>query len=189
VNYRSNVSYVLRIRPWSLHALLFVFLAVGISVALRIILAQFGATLFFATHFPAVLIVAIFIGIPGAVLAVALTTVIAWWAYFPPPFEFNQLRSTDIANIATFWMSSALIIWLSHVYRTTLANLAHSEQSRELLIAELNHRAGNTLAVLQAIISGTVTSDSDRKAVIDRIRALARANELVSKASNGHLRC
>ena len=127
------------------------------------IFAHFGATLFFATYFPAVLVVAVFAGLPGAVLVTALTTAIAWWAYFPSAFEFGQLGGTQIANLATFWISAALIIWLAQVYRQTVKTLLDTERRRELLIGELNHRAGNTLAVMQAMISGTVASDTEKK--------------------------
>jgi two-component sensor histidine kinase len=187
VDYHRNASWVLRIRPWSLHALLLALLSLVVSTGLKMIFAQFGATLFFATYFPGVLVVAVFAGVPGAVLVTAVTTVIVWWAYFPPAFQSGQLSGTQIANLASFWLSAALIIWFSHIYRMTVASLVQSEQARELLVRELNHRAGNTLAVMRAIISGTVTSESDRNAVIDRIQALARANELVSKTSKGHL--
>ena len=151
------------------------------------IFAHFGATLFFATYFPAVLVVAVFAGLPGAVLVTALTTAIAWWAYFPPAFEFGQLGGTQIANLATFWISAALIIWLAQVYRQTVKTLLDTERRREILIGELNHRAGNTLAVMQAMISGTVASDTERKSLIDRLHALARANRLISETSNGHV--
>lgn len=130
MNYHPNASYVLRIRPWSVDALLLAFLCVGLSSGLRMIAAQFGATLFFATYFPAVLAVAVFAGVPGAVLVTVLTSVIAWWAYFPPAFDFKHLSGTEIANLATFWLSAVLIIWLSQVYRRTLTSLLDSERAR-----------------------------------------------------------
>ena len=124
-----NASWVLRIRPWSLYALLLALLSVGASTVLRMIFAQFGATLFFATYFPAVLVVAVFAGVPGAVLVTALTTVIAWWAYFPPAVEFGVFTGTQIANLATFWLSAALIIWLAQVYRQNGYNIAGDPKS------------------------------------------------------------
>jgi two-component sensor histidine kinase len=187
VNYRRNASWVLRIRPWSPHALLLALLSLVVSTALRMILAEWGATLFFATYFPAVLIVAVFAGSPAAVLVTALTSLFAWWAYFPPAFEFSHLSGTDIANLTTFWLSAGLIIWLSHVYRQTVATLLDADGARELLIGELNHRTGNTLAVMQAIVSGTVASESDRRTLIDRLEALARANQMICETPNGYV--
>jgi hypothetical protein len=162
------VSYVLRIREWSGQAFLWALLAVGISTGLRIILAEFGATLYFATFFPTILLVAVFAGTPAAILSSALTALIVWWAFIPPQYEFAPLRITDVANFATFLLSVRSIIVLAHVFRTTLSSLLKSEQSRELLIAELNHRSGNMLAIMQAIISGTVGSPTDRQKIIDR---------------------
>ena len=151
------------------------------------ILAGFGATLYFATYFPAVLVVSVFAGVPAGVLTVALTTMVVWWAYLPPSFEFGPLRGIDYANIATFWISAALIVCLAHVYRKTLASALKGDKARELLIGELQHRAGNTLAIMQAIINGTISVDRDRLRVIDRIQSLARANELVTKGANGRV--
>lgn len=185
MNYRSAVNLLLGIRPWSAHALLIALAAFGVATALKAIVGSFGATLLFATYTPAVLFAAVLVGVPGAVLVVLLTTVMAWWAYFPPAFEFSPLTGTQIANLGTFWLSSALIIGLARLYRRTLRALLESEGSRELLIGELNHRAGNTLAVLQAIVTGTVESDSDRRTLIARIQALARTNRLLSETKEG----
>jgi hypothetical protein len=80
------------------------------------IFAEFGATLYFATYFPAVLVVSVFAGVPAGVLTVALTTIVVWWAYMPRSFEFSPLRNSDYANIATFWISAGLILLLAHVY-------------------------------------------------------------------------
>lgn len=187
MNNYPKANFVLRLRPWSFSAFSSAFVAVGISTALRMMLAEFGATLYFATYFPAVLVVSVLAGVPAGVLSVALTTMVVWWAYIPPSFEFGPLRGNDYANIATFCISAGLIILLAHVYRKTLASALKSEKARELLIGELQHRAGNTLAVMQAIINGTVSVEADRLAVIDRIQALARANELVIKAVSEHL--
>jgi two-component sensor histidine kinase len=178
-------DFILRVRPWSLAAVGSAFLAVGISSLLRAAIAEFGGTLYFAPYFPAVLVVSVFAGVPAAVLTVALTTVLVWWAYLSPSFEFGPLSRNDLANIATFWISAALIVTLAHIYRKTLTSALKGEEARELLIRELQHRAGNTLAVMQAIINGTISVDRDRLRVIDRIQALARANELVTKAAIG----
>ena len=188
VNYRSAVNFILRMGPWSVQALLIAAAAVGVATALRGIVTVFGATLFFATYTPAVLFTAVLVGIPGGVLAVLLTTVVAWWAYFPPAFEFSPLTGTQLANLGTFWLSSVLIIGLAQLYRKTLLSLLESEDARELLIRELNHRAGNTLAVMQAIINGTVASDSDRETLVARIQALSRTNRLIAETSDGSLR-
>lgn len=181
------VGYVLRIREWSVQALLWAVLAVAVSTALRIVLAEFGATLYFATFFPSILVVAVFAGTPAAILATVLTAIIVWWTFIPPQFEFGPLRPSDVANFATFLLSAGSMILLAHVFRKTLAALLKSEQARELLIGELNHRSGNSLAIMQAMINGTVTSEADKQKVIDRIQALARANDLVSKALTGNL--
>lgn len=185
VNNYPKASFVLQLRPWSLAAFFLALLAVGVSTALRMVLAEFGATLYFAAYFPAVLVVSVLAGIPAAVLSMVLTILVVWWAFMPPPFQFGPLRGNDYANIAAFWISAGLIVFLAHVYRKTLTSTLKAEKARELLIGELHHRSGNMLAIMQAIINGTVSVDRDRHAVNDRIQALARANELITKASSG----
>lgn len=187
MNNYPKADFILRLRPWSFSAFFSAFLAVAVSTALRTILTEFGATLYFATYFPAVLVVSVLAGVPSGILTVALTTMVVWWAYLPPSFEFGSLRGIDYANIATFWISSALIVLLAHVYRKTLASALKGEKARELLIGELQHRAGNTLAIMQAIVKGNISVDRDRLRVIDRIQALARANELVTKRASGRI--
>jgi two-component sensor histidine kinase len=187
VNYRAYASYVLRTKPWSPHAILLALLAVALATGLRTLVGQFGATVVFATYYPAILVVAVLAGAPAAILAALVTSVFAWWAYIPPAFTFAVPTSADLANLATFWLSASLIIWLSQMYRNTLMELLDSQRVRELLIGELNHRAGNMLTVLQAIVFGTVADKCDRERLMERIQALARANRLVSETTYGYL--
>jgi PAS domain S-box-containing protein len=61
-----------------------------------------------------------------------------------------------------------------------------AEQHRELLIAELNHRVKNTLAVVQSLASHTrhaaVTPDDFDKAFNSRLDALAQAHDLLTQS-------
>lgn len=136
MNNYPKADFILRVGPWSLAAVGSAFLAVGISFLLRAAVAEFGGTLYFATYFPSVLVVSVFAGVPAGVLTVALTTVLVWWAYLPPSFEFGPLSRNDLANIVTFWLSAVLIVTLAHTYRKTLRSALKGEEARELLIRE-----------------------------------------------------
>ena len=62
-----------------------------------------------------------------------------------------------------------------------------AEAHRELLVAELNHRVKNTLALVQAIANqtfkGAVSSAEERHAFDGRLVALARAHSLLTQAN------
>jgi two-component sensor histidine kinase len=177
------INYILKVRPWSLNALLLVVVVLGVAALLREIFASFGSTLYFATFYPSLLIVSVFAGVPAGVLMAILTILIVWWAFLPPPFHFAPLTRTDYGNFTLFLLAAALIIGLSHLYRMALRALLATESARALAIEELNHRAGNLLAVVQAVINGTVTEDKlTAQRLSNRISALARANAMVTIA-------
>jgi two-component sensor histidine kinase len=176
-------EYVLRLRPWSFYSFLFAFICVAIALALRVLFASFGATLYFATFFPAILIVSLFAGIPAAMATAALANVIVWWAFVPPRFAFWPLTINDFSNFGLFWVAAGLMMWVSHLYRNTLTELLRVEVTRKLLLDELNHRLGNTFSVIQAIINGTVDDHELAQRLSQRIEALARANALVTSTS------
>jgi two-component sensor histidine kinase len=176
-------EYVLKLRAWSFYTFLLGFTCVAAAFVLRELFALAGATLYFATFFPAILVTSLFAGIPAALFAAVFSNFIVWWAFIPPRFSFGPLSATDLINFALFWCSAGLIMWVSYLYRTTLAELLLVEANRKLLLNELNHRLGNTFAVIQAIINGTVDSRELAERLSQRIDALARANALVTKTS------
>ena len=63
----------------------------------------------------------------------------------------------------------------------------HAEHHREILMGELNHRVKNSLAVVQALASQTLRGDISlpdaRVAFSERLRALARAHDLLVKTN------
>jgi two-component sensor histidine kinase len=62
-----------------------------------------------------------------------------------------------------------------------------AEAHRELLVAELNHRVKNTLALVQGIahqtFKSTASSSEQRKAFEGRLIALGRAHDLLTQAN------
>lgn len=69
--------------------------------------------------------------------------------------------------------------------RTTDASLLERNRTRDLLLAELNHRVRNTLSVLLSVVNHTVRSSGDdalARKTSGRIMALSRAHDLLSHA-------
>jgi K+-sensing histidine kinase KdpD len=178
-----NAKYVFKLQPWSISSFLFAFIGVALAFGLRELFASVGATLYFATFYPAILIISLLVGYPAAILSTALVSLLVWWAIFPPRLAFGPLSTTDLANFLLFWFSASLIIMVSHLYRTALGDLLRAEKARQLLLNELNHRIGNTFSVIQAVINGTVEDRQVAQRVSDRIAALSRANALITRTS------
>jgi two-component sensor histidine kinase len=180
------VGRTLTWREWSPSALLLAPVAVLLATLLRLCFSYFGASLYFATFFPAVLIVSLVAGAPAGVLTLLLTIPVVWWAFLPPSFAFGPLAPIDYANFALFIVAGGMTVCLADLYRSTLASLFELQKSREILMHELNHRVGNMLAVTQAIVTGTLSSNRELSDAINgRLRAVSRANVMLFGSAEG----
>ena len=129
---RVEPNYIFRLRPWSLPALLAALLAVSAATATRMMLASLGLPFYFATFFPAVLAAGLIAGAPASAFTAVLAIPIVWWAFMPPVFEFSPLGAADYDQFALYLLSSALVVWLSHLYREALATRRRLEFSEGL---------------------------------------------------------
>jgi K+-sensing histidine kinase KdpD len=120
---RKSADYIFRLRPWSLSTFLSALLALAFATAMQEVFASFGATLYFAAFFPAILIASLIGGAPAGIFATLLTIPIVWWAFMPPFFEFNPLTAADYDSFTTFLLSSSLVVSFSQLCREALAIL------------------------------------------------------------------
>src|SRR6185369_1900023 len=118
---RERADYILRLRPWSPSAFLAALLAVAFATTMQEVFTSFGAKLYFAAYFPAILAASLLAGAPAGTFAALLTIPIVWWAFMPPHNEFNPLTAADYDRFAVFLLVSALMICVSHLYREALA--------------------------------------------------------------------
>jgi len=118
---RNRSDYILKLRPWSPSAFVAALLAVAFAATMQEVLASFGATLYFAAFFPAILMASLLGGVPAGIFAVLLAIPIVWWAFMPPVFEFNPLTADDYDSFAIFLLCSSLLICFSHLYREAVA--------------------------------------------------------------------
>ena len=116
----AKPEYWLRLRPWSLAALLIAVAALVVAVAMRAMLAEFGVSLYFATFIPAILLTALLAGVPAAAFSTVSSVVIVWWAFIPPAFEFSALTRAELHAMTLFVLSTALLIWFGQLCRTAL---------------------------------------------------------------------
>ena len=111
---------ILRVRPWSPSAFVAALLAIALAASIQEMFAVFGAKLYFAAFFPAILIASLFAGAPSGIFATLLTIPVVWWAFLPPYFEFQPLTSDDYHRFAMFALGSALMISFANLCREAL---------------------------------------------------------------------
>ena len=171
---RSLSDWVLRRRPWSATTFLLTLLAVALSSAARVALDLLGASLPYATFYPAVVFSALFGGIPSAIFATWLSATVVLVAFTDRPGH------GEAVNLVAFLGTAALVIWLANLCRNALLELKRSEHARELLLGELRHRVNNQLAVFQSIVRSSLSGEDHDKgeAISLRLEAVARANTL-----------
>lgn len=116
----AKPEYWLRLKPWSGEALLVAVAALGVAIMLRVALAEFGMSVYFATFLPAILITALLAGVPAAAFSSLSATFIVWWAFLPPVFEFTMPTRTEFHAITLFVLSTVLLTWFGHLCRTGL---------------------------------------------------------------------
>ena len=113
----ARPEYWLRLRPWSLQALLVAIAGLVVAVALRQVLASFGMPLYFSTFLPIILATTLLAGVPAGVFTAVSAVVIVWWAFMPPIFEFSPLDKEDIDRFQMFLLGVSVLIWFSHLCR------------------------------------------------------------------------
>ena len=75
--------------------------------------------------------------------------------------------------------SAGRIIGASKIARDISERRLAEEQQR-LLVAELDHRVKNTLAVVHSLAARSLTAGAERQALLGRLQALTNAHELLS---------
>ncbi|WP_024518880.1 DUF4118 domain-containing protein [Bradyrhizobium sp. Tv2a-2] len=101
----------------------------GAAVGLRMLLDWLGATVYFATFLPAVLLASLLAGVPAGACAALLAVPIVWWGFMPPEFEFGPLTLADYNNFTLFLLGSTLLIWFAQLCREALVTVRRLESS------------------------------------------------------------
>jgi len=111
---------ILRVRPWSPSAFFAAAIVIALAATIQEMFTVFGAKLYFASFFPAILVASLLAGAPSGIFATLLTIPIVWWAFMPPYFEFQPLTTDDYHRFAMFVLGSALVISFANLYREAL---------------------------------------------------------------------
>ncbi|HEY6817570.1 MAG TPA: sensor histidine kinase [Croceibacterium sp.] len=173
--------------PW-LTALGWSALAVGAPTALRWALDRGEAGIPFVSYFPAVTLVALFLGWRWAVGVALASGMIANRVFRDEPILF-YLSARDAALVAMFVLACAALIWIGEVARRTVRELEAAKAREGLLNDELMHRMKNMLATVNAMAVLTARhSDPERfvQALTGRMQALERATGLLGVGQAAH---
>ncbi|MES2699011.1 MAG: HWE histidine kinase domain-containing protein [Pseudomonadota bacterium] len=148
----------------------------GIATIVRWAVAGVVPNLTFVTYYPTVLIVTLTTGWRWGTVASLLSAAVAAWLFAgqsAPNFSFS---------IIAFLFSALIIVATANALRRSVAELEEAHRTAEFLNSELQHRVGNTLAVVQAIASQTLRHSGPEEFTAEfggRLRNLAKANNLM----------
>jgi two-component sensor histidine kinase len=136
----------------------------------------------FATYYPAVLLATVIGGWRAGMIAQVLGGIAAWLFFDPSFTPPAQAFGDQIGDFALYGLSSGLIILACEHYRRLIRRLDEEEHYRRLVVDELKHRLRNKLAVVQAILRHELRGHEDiRTGILDRLKALAAADELLTR--------
>lgn len=145
----------------------------------------------FATFFPVIILSAVFLRWPYALLAAVLSLVAGAMLFMdglPPEPDRSRL-----VILVIFCLTWGLIITIGQMLRRTIREIVRQRELSQEINVELQHRMGNALQIIKALASRASRSDDPRAAFKDfgaRIDALSSANRLlgVTGARKGDLR-
>jgi len=169
--------------PRSRSAYLFALGAVVLATVARIALGWLDVTLFYATYFPMVMLVALICGPLVATITSFVSAIIVWWAFMPPQYQFGMPTRSDLGNAILFLACCGLMIWVAQLYRGAMTRLRENERQRTLLMGELEHRGKNTFAVVESIVRNSLEEWPDRaETIARRIRAVSITNDIINRS-------
>jgi len=168
--------------PYSLKAFLFAIVCVALATALRYLLGLYDPyVLTFAAHYPAILIVALMAGMPAAIFAAALSTVLVGWLFISP----QSSDALTVFNSLYFALSCVLLVLIAQAYRRLLASYRAQERHKSLMLQELEHRSKNAYSVVEAIVTQSLADNREMaETIIGRIRAVSATNDVINAAED-----
>lgn len=140
----------------------------------------------FVTYFPVVLLAALFYGWRWGALTTFIAAVIVNRVFTPAPLLPGVAWKTTIL-LVYFALSCAFLVMIGNALRRTVREMDAVSRQRDMLTRELKHRVKNTLSTVIALVSRGDTSgtaEDFQKDLQERLRALARATDLLAAGEN-----
>jgi len=156
-----------------------------LAVVLRLDLETYVSGVQFIIFFPAVLLSAFLLGTgPGLVTAI-LCGFGSWYFIVPPRNSWDIADPTQMHALAIYLVVAPLGAAAVGAMRDAITHQREAEAKQQLLIAELQHRTRNLLAVVRSISDQTLRSSSSlanfAQRFDSRLGALGRVQSLLSR--------
>ena len=98
-------------------------------------------------------------------VTVLISALLMWVNSESPDHYVIWLTANQTLDLSFFVLCCVLTIWIAEGYRRTLSRMREQQRQLDLLTKELKHRARNTIAVAQAIVTNSLRGnqgDADR---------------------------
>ncbi len=111
------------IPPYSFPAFAIALLCLVAAIGVQLVFRSLGASLLFATYYPAVVIAGMLAGVLAGVFVVFGSLLTVWWAFIPPAYEFAPVNFTQLVDLVLFMLCSACILVVVERYRAALTQI------------------------------------------------------------------
>lgn len=141
-----------------------------------------GDTIPFLTFFPAILVASAWVGWRGGAVCLVLCTFYGMYFLVPIAAPGGPAVPGLIAALLLV-VSGGLIGMVAAMLRTALIQMESGRQRERMLLLEVQHRARNTLALVQSLAVQSFKGSTDiqkKNAFYDRLVALGQAHNLLS---------
>lgn len=161
-------------------------LAVTIPTLIRLVTGpHIGQSAIFAVYFPAVMLATVLLGWRFGLVTTGLSALAASYFFMPPVLSLS-MSGADVGSVVYFIAAALLIVLFADTLRRTFVELEATARREAVLAAELDHRAKNNMAMIEALARQTQNSgngdDGFFEALMPRLRALSSAQELLRRS-------
>jgi two-component sensor histidine kinase len=140
----------------------------------------------FILFFPAVTVACVVLGPLAGAFCLAVC-IVGGGILFMPPLTITLHTGRLWVPFMIFLAAGSGLVWLTERKRLSVRALSVAHRQEGLLIAELQHRVKNTLAIVQSIAAQSLRSGAppDQMEIVltERLRALAQAHDALSETS------
>jgi two-component sensor histidine kinase len=191
------------LRPGTVGAYAFAFVAVGVATALRLAIDPYIVGVQYVTFFPAVIITTLIGGLGAGLFSLVLSVGAAAFFVASPRFSFRIENLSDLLTTLLFVLitfSNVILIAgmrfaveryreLTHKLEQQAGALCETEERLAVVAAELQHRTRNLISIVGTIADNTLrtsdTLDDFKAGYHNRLAALARAQGLLFRTKEG----
>ncbi len=144
----------------------------------------------FLTFFPAVMIATFVIGTASGIIVAVLSFLSSWYIFLPPRYTFYLTPETATA-LAFFILVTGIDILIIDLLQKAQRSLRASRQEaidlaqqRDILFQDLQHRVGNNLAMIAAMLNFQARSEQSEQArrslqsAAERMRTIGEINRI-----------